>query len=155
MQALGAEWPTNKAANLTYTKELARLDECVARLSRARALPLPAPKLALVVSTGCLSLLDYINLPDPKPYAKVRTLVKDVFGLKAGAPEVVMCVLTKGILDPHISWLLSVLRLWHHALQLHPPKAEVDELGLGQSMPTEWESWSHGKGSRLVLDGFL
>ena len=71
MQALGAEWPTNKGAMLVHKRELARLDQCISRLTRARTLPLPAPKLALVVSTGCLSLLDFINLPDPKPYSNL------------------------------------------------------------------------------------
>ena len=102
------------------------MDECAARLSRARTLPMPAPKLALVVSTGCLSLLDFVNLPEPKPYARLRTMVKDVFGLRAGAPEVVCPVCSsRGPLDPHIRWLLSVLRIWHYVLQLHPSKEDA------------------------------
>ena len=35
LQALGAEWPTNKGAKLTHKKELARLDQCISRLTRA------------------------------------------------------------------------------------------------------------------------
>ena len=53
LNALGAEWPTNPAANITHARELARLDECMNRLVRARTLSLPAPKLALIGSTGC------------------------------------------------------------------------------------------------------
>ena len=115
--ALGGEWPTNPAAKLSHTKELARLDQCMERLARARTLPMPAPKLALIVSTGCLSLLDFLNLPNPRPYMKLRAMLKDVFDLRAGAPEVVTCLLQKGSLDPHVRWLLAILRLWHHVLQ--------------------------------------
>ena len=98
------------------------------RLNRARTLPLSPPKLALIVSTGCLSLLDFLNLPEPKPYLKLRSLVKDVFGLKAGAPEVVTCLFLRGTLDPQMRWLMAILRIWHHIMQLHPTKSDVDEI---------------------------
>ena len=128
LNALGAEWPTSKTAKLKSLKELARLDECMARLTRAKALPLPAPKLALVVSIGCLSLLDFVNLAEPKPYLKLRNMVKDVFDLRAGAPEVVSCLLIRGSLDPQDRWLMSIMRIWHHVLQQHPSKEYVDEV---------------------------
>ena len=95
VHALGAEWPTNPSANLTHKREPSRLDQCVSRLMRAKTLPMAAPKLAVIVSTGCLSLLDFLNLPTPTPYMKPRTMVKDVFDLQAGAPEVVLCLLLK------------------------------------------------------------
>ena len=125
---MGAEWPVNIGADLKHKRELTRFDECASRLNRARTLPLPAPKLALIVSTGCLSLLDFLNLPDPKPYLKLRSLVKDVFGLKAGAPEVVTCLFLRGTLDPHMRWLMAILRIWHHILQMQPMKSDVDEI---------------------------
>ena len=54
--------------------------------------------------------------------------MKDVFGLRPGAPEVVACLLLKGTLDPQVRWLMAILRLWHHVLQLHPEKGDVDEI---------------------------
>ena len=155
VNALGAEWPTNRAAKLTSKKELARLEECSARLLRAKALPMPAPKLALIVSTGCLSLLDFVNLADPKPYLKLRSAVKDVFDMRAGAPEVVSCLLIRGSLDPQDCWLMSILRLWYLVLQQHPSKEYVDEvieqargrLGIGAVHAYRW-------GITVSCDGF-
>ena len=126
--ALGGEWPVSRGAEPQHVKELARLDECRRRLTRARTLPIPAPKLALIVSTGCLSLLDFLNLPDPKPYLKLRSLVKEVFDIRAAAPEVLMSILVQGTLDPQLRWLMSILRLWFMALQDGLPKEDVDEL---------------------------
>ena len=130
--ALGGEWPINPMAKLTHKRELLRLDQCVERLARARTLPLPAPKLALIVSSGCLSLLDFLNLPDPRPYVKLRTMVKDVFDLRPGAPEVVTCLLQKGSLDPHVRWLLAILRLWHHVPRERHEVEEIIESAKGR-----------------------
>ena len=126
--ALGGEWPTNRGVRPKYDKEHARLDECVRRLTRARTLPVPPPQLALILSAGCLSLVDFLNLPDPKPYVKLRPLVKEAFGLKSGAPEVVMSIFMKTSLDPQVRWLLAILRLWHPVLQRGVDKPEVDEI---------------------------
>ena len=126
--ALGGEWPTNRGHKPKYEKEFARLDECARRLQRARTLPLPPPQLSLVLSSGCLSLLDFLNLPDPKPYTKLRAMVKEAFGLKSGAPEVVTSIFTRTTLDPHFRWLLAILRIWHQVLQRVVDKEEVDEV---------------------------
>ena len=144
--ALGGEWPTNRGAKPKYDREHARLDECVKRLVRARTLPIPAPKLALILSAGCLSLIDSVNLPDPKPYMRLRPMVKEAFGLKAGAPEVVMSLFMNSTLDPQMRWLLAILRLWHHVLQRGLEKDEVDEvieqargrLGIGAVTAFRW-----------------
>ena len=95
---------------------------------RARTLPLAPPQLSLVLSTGCLSLLDFLNLPDPKPYTKLRAMVKEAFGLKSGAPQVVTSIFMKTTLDPHFRWLLAILRIWHQVLQRVVDKDEVDEI---------------------------
>ena len=77
LDALGAQWKLNRTAVPTYPKELARLDQCACRLLRARSLPVGLPKLAQFIGVECLSLLDFINLPDIKPYVHLRSLVKE------------------------------------------------------------------------------
>ena len=79
LDALGGQWPLRKGSKPTCPKESDRLCKCVARLERARALQINPARLVHIISVGCLSLLDYINLPDHKPYVKVRTLVKERF----------------------------------------------------------------------------
>ena len=154
--ALGREWPTNRGAKPKYDKEHARLAECVKRLVRARTLPIPAPKLALILSAGCLSLIDFVSLPDPKPYMRLRSLVKEAFGLKAAAPEVVMCLFMNSALDPQMRWLMANLRLWYHVLQNGLEKEEVDEvieqargrLGIGAVAAFRW-------GITVSSEGFM
>ena len=85
-------------------------------------------KLAQVINVGCLSLIDYVNLPDAKPYQRLRTAVKEVLGLKSSAPEVVMSVLQPGTLDPVMRWIMAGLRLWYHILKTRPPKHDIDEI---------------------------
>ena len=62
LEALGAQWPVNRKAKPDFPKELKRLDECQARLRRVRVLPMSLGRVAQVISVGCLSLLDYVNL---------------------------------------------------------------------------------------------
>ena len=159
LRSLCLLWGVNglpiQGAKPTFAKELARLDECVRRLTRARTLPIPVPRLALIVSVGCLSLLDYVNLPDPKPYLKLRPLVKDVFDLKSAAPEAVTSLFVSGTLDPQIRWLLAILRLWYFAMQNGLLKEDVDEvieqakgrLGVGAVCAFRW-------GITVLCDGF-
>ena len=128
LEALGAQWPLNRKSKPDYAKEMKRLDECHARLNRARLLPMSLARLAQVISVGCLSLLDYVNLPDVKPYTKLRAMVKDAMGLKSSAPEVVVSLLQPGTLDPMVRWLLAGLKLWFHVLKCRPDKADVDEI---------------------------
>ena len=128
LDALGAQWPCRPGSSPQHQKEVSRLQECCARLERARALQINPARLAHILSTGCLSLIDFVNLPDPKPYHKIRTLVKDAFGLKSAAPEVVVCLLQKGTLDPFLRWHLAALRLWHYVLRDGPLPEEVNEV---------------------------
>ena len=58
----------------------------------------------------------------------MRTLVKDAFGLRSAAPEVVVCLLQKGTLDPYMRWLIAGLRLWYHVLREGPTTDDVDEV---------------------------
>ena len=102
LDALGGQWCVTKCAVATYPREHARLDECIHRLHRARSMPVSLPRLAQFISVGCLSLLDYVNLLDPKPYAAVRTLVKHALNQKSGAPEIVTGILTQGTIDPQL-----------------------------------------------------
>ena len=55
------------------------LAECMRRLERARYLPLQPERLAPIISTGCLSLLDFVNLPTQSPYKPVASLVGGMF----------------------------------------------------------------------------
>ena len=64
LDALGGQWALNRSASPTHPREKERLLECRRRLARARTLPSPLPKLAHFPSVGCLSLLDYVNLPE-------------------------------------------------------------------------------------------
>ena len=128
LNALGGQWPIRQGTNPEYPKEVGRLDQCRARLERAKVLSINPARLAHIVSAGCLSLLDFVNHPDPRPYQRLRTLVKEAFGLKAAAPEAVVCLLQKGTLDPYMRWLLSGIRLWHHVLRESPEEHEVNEV---------------------------
>ena len=155
MRWVGSGLPTG-GPKPKYDREHVRLGECVKRLARARTLPLPAPKLALTLSAGCLSLVDFLNLPDPKPYMRLRPLVKEACRLKAGAPEVVMSIFMKSTLDPQMRWLLTILRLWHQVLQRGLEKDEVDDvieqakgrLGTGAVTAFRW-------GIPVLNEGFL
>ena len=95
------------------------------RLVRARSLPIP--RLAQLVSVGCLPLLDFVNHPDYKSCASLKTLVKEVFPLKP-APEVVTCLLQRGTIDPQMRWLLASLRLWFLVLKSKPEKSDVNSM---------------------------
>ena len=75
-------------------------------------LPLGPERLAPIIGTGCLSLLDFVNLPTHLPYKPVASLVKACFGVLSGASEVIFHVLTTTSLDPSVRCLLSGLRLW-------------------------------------------
>ena len=103
-----------------FPGEMKRLQECLRHLARARFLPLKPERLAPIISTGCLSLLDFVNLPTHLPYKPVASLVKACFGVLSGASEVIFHVLTTTSLDPCVRWLLSGLRLWFYALHEQP-----------------------------------
>ena len=84
-RCLGAQWKLNRLA-APGSKELARVDQCAMKLGRAKALPVILPKLAQFIGVGCLSLLDYVNLADVKPYAHLRSLVKEALGGQGRCP---------------------------------------------------------------------
>ena len=91
-------------------------------------MPVSLPRLAQFISMGCLSLLDFLNLPDHKPYSSLRTLIKQALNQKPGAPEIITGILSHSTLDPELRWLMAALRLWHLVLQLKPPKDDVDTI---------------------------
>ena len=100
--ALGGDWMLTKSAKPGFSRETKRLQECMKRLERARYLPMKPERLAPIISTGCLSLLDFVNLPTHLPYKPVATLVKACFGVLSGASEVIFHVLTTTSLDPYV-----------------------------------------------------
>ena len=128
LDALGAQWKVHRGSHPTYPKVHKRLDECIRRLSRTKALPLPIPRLAQIVSVGCLSLVEYLNLPEPQPYLKLRTLEKEVLGIRSAAPEVLMSVLQRTTLDPYLRWIVAALRLWFLVLKNSPSREKVNEV---------------------------
>ena len=128
LDALGGQWPLRTGVSPEFPKEAERLRTCVARLERARALQINPARLAHIVSAGCLSLVDYLNLPDHRPYLKVRALVKNVFGIPSAAPEVLVSVLQNGTLDPSLRWILAILRLWHQVLRSSPTVEDVTDV---------------------------
>ena len=127
LDALGGQWQLQPRISPSFPKECARLDKCMDRLIRARALQINPARLAQIISTGCLSLLDYLNLPDHKPYLKVRTCVKDAFDIRSAAPEVLTCVLQPGTIDPVMRWL-AILRVWFLILKTAPEGDHVNEV---------------------------
>ena len=80
LDALGGQWQVSRGPQPTHDREVRRLDQCIMRLQRAKALPLPIPRLAQVISVGCLSLLDYLNLPDVKPYESQDYCQRSLWG---------------------------------------------------------------------------
>ena len=126
--ALGGDWMLTKSAKPLFAREMKRLHACLRRLERARYLPLKPERLAPVISTGWLSLLDFVNLPTHQPYKPVATMVKACFGVVSGAPEVIYHVLASTSLDPIVRWLLSGLRLWLYALREEPSEEFVTRI---------------------------
>ena len=59
---------------------------------------------------------------------RVRTTVKEVFGAKSSAPEVIVNLFQQGTIDPCMRWLLSILRLWFRVLGQRPEKDDLDEV---------------------------
>ena len=126
IEALGAQWIVCRGGKPDYAKELARYKDCESRLSRLQHLPLNPADLSVVISTGCLSKLDYINLPSHRPYQQLRTLAKSVLGLTTGAPEIVLGVLQAGTIDPILRWLIAGFKLWYEVMLLKPSDEDVD-----------------------------
>ena len=130
--ALGADWMLKKSAQPEHTRETKRIQECVRRLERARHLPIKPEKLSAIVSIGCLLLIDYVNLPNYRPYKQLSSPVKSCFGVVSGASEVVFHVLTSTTFDPIVRWLLSGLRLWFLTLSHEPDEEWLNRVAKGR-----------------------
>ena len=68
LHALGADWLVCRGGNPQFHKEQARIQECERRLQRIRHLPIHPVDKSTAISVGCLSLLDYVNVPSHVPF---------------------------------------------------------------------------------------
>ena len=68
------------------------------------------------IPVGVLSLLSYSVMIPPTPYKALRSKVRAAMGMTVGAPELVFGVLSKGSVDPFVTWLLAALKFWHFCL---------------------------------------
>ena len=117
LMALGAEWPTTKGADPVYAKETARYEEAEKRLLRVRHMPLSVGKKMAIISSTCLSTLDYVNHPSISSVKHLRALVKRALGQQYAAPEILYNCFVASTLDPCIRWLLAGMRMWHGIIQ--------------------------------------
>ena len=113
VESLGADWPLADKENPKYEKDLGRIEKMLERLRRLIYLPSPLVVKAGVISIGCLSLLDFSVTPSLSHLKKTKMAVRKALGLSSGAPEIVYNVLTKGSLDPHVRWFVTLTRFWH------------------------------------------
>ena len=115
--ALGAEWPVTKDACPTHEKELARYEEAEKRLIRIRHMPIGVSNKIAIISSTCLSTLDYVNHPELSSVRYLRSLVKKALAQQYAAPEVLYNCFVSSTIDPCIRWLLAGLRLCHLIIQ--------------------------------------
>ena len=132
LKALGAEWPVTVQANPTYDKEHDRCEEAEKRLLRVRHMPIGVAKKIAIISSTCLSTLDYVNHPDLSSVRHLRSLVKKALVQQFAAPEVLYNCFVSSSIDPCIRWLLSGLRLWHLIIQQERDLALLDRLVAGR-----------------------
>ena len=128
LDALGAQWPIQKASKPVHTKELERIKEAERRLLRVRHAPVSIVLKYDLISVGCLSLIDYIGHPRITTVGPLVSAVKRALAQPYAAPEILYNLLVKTSVDPSIRWLLASLRLWYLVLKQEPTPAEVDVL---------------------------
>ena len=156
LQALGADWLVCRGGNPQYQKEQSRIQECERRLQRIRHLPIHTVDKSTAISVGCLSPLDYVNVPSHVPFLQVRTLVKSVLHQAHGAPEIVLLACQRGTIDPVHRWAISGLRLWFFTLQEGPDPdhvAFISEKSRGRLGNVA--RWAKKMGIHISVDGFL
>ena len=128
LTALGAEWGTTKETSPAYVKETQRIDELERRLVRLQHLPSTLHLKLDLISTACLSLLDYINHPRIDAAESMGIMVKKCLNQWYAAPEVLFHALSKSTLDPLARWLIAGSRLWYYVLALGPPAEHVKQV---------------------------
>ena len=116
VESLGTEWPLEAMATCCYTKDKARLGKADERLARLSHLPAKMTVKVATITVGVLSLLSYSVMISPTPYKALRSKVRAAMGMNVGAPELVFGVLSKGSVDPFVTWLLAALKFWHFSL---------------------------------------
>ena len=136
LDALGGQWAVCRGAKPDFTKEIARMTECETRSERPRHLSLNPVEISTLISAGCPSKLDYLNLPTVNSYLPLRTLVKTVLGHPVGAPEIVLGILQHGAIDPTLLRGVAGLRLW---LESCKPSLLMKTLMLLLPLRVDWE----------------
>ena len=114
--SLGGEWPCAREHACDYKKEKRRISTAMARLQRLQHLDSHVAIKAAVVSSTCLSLIDFLNpmkIADVRP---LRSAVKRALGQLHTSPEILFAILQKATLDPMHRAILTLLRLWTLAL---------------------------------------
>ena len=115
LEALGATWQLAAKGNCTYAKERDKIATIKQRLERVVHLPSPLHLRALVISSTCLSMLDYLPPPVPKLIHELKAPIRRALKAPFGAPEIILNVVTSSSLDPFDRAVTSLLRLWAHA----------------------------------------
>ena len=93
---------------------------CRERLKRLAHLPANLAIKIQAVVTGCLSLLSYSVMPEPKHASGLRISVRHALNQSHGAPEVLFHVMTRTSCDPLFAWVTACCRLLARWLVDHP-----------------------------------
>ena len=127
LSALGLQWGLVMGCPVTYPKESARIAMCRERLKRLAHLPANLATQVQAIVTGCLSLLTYSVMPEPKHAPGLRISVRHALNQSHGAPEALFHLFCKTSCDPLYAWIMACCRLLHTWLQDHsmPSLAEL------------------------------
>ena len=117
LQALGAEWPCVRGTKSEHKSEHQRIQKALLRLQRLKHLGAHLTTKALVASSTCLSLIDYVNPFRLATLHPLRSAVKRCLGQLSSSPEVLFAVVLTNTLDPQHRGLLTLFRIWCIALK--------------------------------------
>ena len=111
LDALGLQWPLHAGVKAPFPKEILRLAKCRERLKRLAHLPASLATKVQAIVTGCLSLVAYSVLPEPKHSSGLRISVRHALNQPYGAPEVLFHAFTRTSCDPVYTWVVACTRL--------------------------------------------
>ena len=120
VSALGLQWSLRPGVTNLHTKEMARIHSCRERLKRLAHLPASLSVKIQAVITGCLSLLVYSVLPEPKHASGLRVSVRHALNQSYGAPECVFHCLCRTSADPLYTWVMACSRMLNVWVAHHP-----------------------------------
>ena len=129
LYALGATWPISDCEP-GYLKEKAKIALIKERLDRVAHLPSPIHLKAQVISTTCLSIVDYLAPPVPSLFTSLRASVRRALKISFGAPEIVMNAVINNTLDPWWRAVLSIMRIWAYAASSKDMKPVLESMRL-------------------------